>query len=59
MISVEDEIRQEGKIEGAEQNSVEIALNLLSLGKISIEEIATVTGLSIDKIRELANQKAV
>lgn len=55
MISVEDEIRQEG----AEQNSVEIAMNLLALGKISIEDIATATGLPIDRINELANKKAV
>ncbi len=54
MISVEDEIRQEG----AEQRDVEIAMKLLADG-ISLEKVSEYTSISIEKVRELANQQAV
>ena len=54
MMSVEDEIRQEG----AEQRDIEIAMNLLALDRISLEDISKATGLPIERIRELADLKA-
>lgn len=37
------------------EEKVQIALNLLALGTVSKKDIATVTGLSVEKINELAN----
>lgn len=45
--------------EGIEKRNIEIAKNLIELGENSLESIAKVTGLDIDKVRELAGQKAV
>lgn len=41
-----------------EDGKVEIAMNLLSMGKNTIEEIAEATGLSVEEIRNLASCKA-
>ena len=41
-----------------EERNIEIAMNLLSMGKISIEDIAKATDLPVDEIRELAKSKA-
>ncbi|MBO6194414.1 MAG: hypothetical protein J6O00_09580, partial [Clostridiales bacterium] len=53
MMSVEDEIRQEG----AEQRDIEIALRMISRGRDSLEEISEITGLPMERIRELAGQR--
>ena len=37
----------------------EFALNLLARGKDSLEEIAALTGLSLEDVEELAQQKPV
>ena len=39
--------------------SAEIALNLLSLRTMSYEEIANVTGLTLEDVKELAEDKQV
>lgn len=44
--------------ETATMKSAEIALNLLSLGAMSYEEIANATGLTLDDVKELAEQQA-
>ena len=49
-----EEIRNEGKIEA----SIEHATAMLKSGKLSMEEIAEFTGLSIEKVRELAGNKS-
>ena len=46
--------RAEGRAEGRLQEKISVALNLLSLGTITKEDIAKVTGLTIEKIQELA-----
>ena len=38
-----------------EKTKVEVALNMLSKGKLSIEEIAEYSGLALDRIKELAS----
>ena len=51
MITMQPEIE---KAEGRLQEKISVALNLLSLGTITKEDIAKVTGLTIEKIQELA-----
>ena len=48
----------EGKIEGKLEASIENAKTMLRLGKLSLEEIAVCSGLSIEKVRELAGNKS-
>lgn len=43
---------KKGKLEG----KLDVALNLLSLGTVSIEDIAKVTGFTLERIKELAAQ---
>ena len=45
--------------EGAEKRELEIARNLLVLGKNSLEDIAQTTGVDIGKLRAMAGQQAV
>ena len=46
-------------LETIEEEKIEIAMNLIAMGKISTEDIAKATGLSIEKVTELARDKAV
>lgn len=48
--------RAEGEAKGKIQSMLNIARNMLLRGKDSLEDIAALTGLSIDRVRELANQ---
>lgn len=50
-------IMEDMRNETAEQTKIESAVNLLKLGKLSIEEIANSIGLSIEKVAELAKPK--
>ena len=43
--------------ETAERRSIEIAIRLIAQGKLSFEEIASVSDLSEEKVRELAQQR--
>jgi predicted transposase YdaD len=52
MGSVLDEVRQEGM----EENAKRTVINLIKLGKNSLEEIAEVTGLPFDTVKELEKQ---
>jgi len=40
------------------ERAVWIAQNLIEVGKMTLEEIAKACGLSIDKVRELADKKS-
>ena len=44
----------EGRKEGAEQKAIETAKKLISMG-LSLEQVAEGTGLSLEKVQELAN----
>ena len=55
---VKNEGKIEGKIEGKLEASIENAKTMLRLGKLSLEEIAVCSGLSIEKVRELAGNKS-
>ena len=48
-----------GREEGREESREETALNLLALGSLSIEEIAKVTQLPVEKVMALSLSKAV
>ena len=47
----DEELIQEGKLE--------VARNLIDLGKVSLEDISKATGVDIEKLREMAGQQAV
>ena len=57
MGSVFDEIREEARNEGRNENACEIALKMISSGKLTLEEISEYSGLPIEKVRELAREK--
>ena len=44
----------EGRKEGAELTKIETAKKLISMG-LSLEQVAEGTGLSLEKVQELAN----
>ena len=45
-----------GRKDGIEKGKLETALNLLSMGVLSKENIAKATGFTIEKIKEIAAQ---
>ena len=51
-------VMEDMRNESAERRSVEIAKNLLQLGKLIFEEIASSAGLTIERVKELASPKA-
>ena len=50
MCEIWDDVRNEARIENAKA--------MIRIGKLSIEEIAECSGLSIEKVRELAGNKS-
>lgn len=52
----QEEAREEGISIGTSQKALEAATNLLKLNKLSINEIAQSTGLTIEKVQELKSQ---
>ena len=54
MCDILDEMRNEAE----HKKACEIANNMIKIGKMSLEEIAECSGLSIDKVRELAGNKS-
>lgn len=61
MCKVLDDMRrqsyQEGMAEGKNKNKKETALNLLKLGTISLDDISFATGLSLDEVKKLNEDK--
>jgi predicted transposase/invertase (TIGR01784 family) len=51
--------RSEGLVEGRNEANIETAKILLTLGKLTFEEIAESTHLSLEKVQELSNSRAV
>ena len=52
------DILEEMKNEAIERDRIENAIKMLNSGKLSLEEIAEFTNLSIEKVRELAGNKS-
>lgn len=58
MSSVVDEILTRGQREGRKEGKKEAARRMLSAGKYSLEEIINISGLSIDEVKQLQNEKS-
>ena len=58
MCDIWEEVKNEGIQEGKLEASIETAKTMLRLSKLSLEEIAVCSGLSIEKVRELAGNKS-
>ena len=55
---VAEKAKAEGKAEGNHEKAVNTALKMIARGRDSIEEVAEITGLSLEEVRKLAeNQK--
>lgn len=52
------DVLDEMKNEAENRKACEIAINLIREGTLSLEKIAECSGLSIDKIRELAGKQS-
>ena len=57
MCAIMEDLRKESEERGAYERAIKDAWNMLSKGLGSLEDIAEVTGLSIEKVRELAGQR--
>lgn len=56
MCQIMEELINEAVAENTENNRTEIALKLLEDGTYSLERVAYLTSLPVDKVRELASQ---
>nr|WP_297935486.1 hypothetical protein [uncultured Blautia sp.] len=53
-----NEVAEKAKAEGNHEKAVNTALKMIARGRDSIEEVAEITGLSLEEVRKLAeNQK--
>ena len=52
----DSDVRREGRKEGIQENKLENARNLLAMNVLSHEQIAQAVGLSLEKVRELAEE---
>ena len=59
MSSVVDEIREEGRVEGKLETSRQTAIKMLRLGKLSLDDIAECTELSLSEIMKLARENDI
>lgn len=58
MSSVVEEIREEGRAEGVREANLATALQMLKMGRFTLEDIAAITRLNLDEIREIAEKNA-
>ncbi|MBR5967786.1 MAG: PD-(D/E)XK nuclease family transposase [Lachnospiraceae bacterium] len=58
MCDVLDEMKKEAAEMAKYSTACEIAIKLIKVGKLSLDEIADTSGLSIEKVRELAGNKS-
>lgn len=54
--SIKKESYQHGLEDGSRQRELEIAINLLNLGNISIDDISKTTGLTVEEIEKLSEK---
>jgi predicted transposase/invertase (TIGR01784 family) len=47
---------ERGRKQGEEKKAVETAVNLVKLGKVTLEEIAAATSLPLEQVKELEKQ---
>ena len=55
---VEEEALAEGRTEGRAENQKATALQMLRMGRFTLEDIAEITRLSLDEVRALAEKNA-
>ena len=53
-----EEMRNEAAREAAKETSLETAKSLLLIGKLTYEEIALATKLTVDEVKKLDNKKS-
>ena len=53
------ELKEEAIEEGIEIGKLEVALSMLKLGTMPKEDIAVVTGLTVERINQLAEQSNI
>lgn len=58
MCKVIEEMRKEEREEGMKEGMVAAALRMLEAGKYALEEIATISGLSFDEVKEIQKDKS-
>ena len=58
MCKLNEEMRNETATEAAMLEKIQMALNMLADGVLSYEKIAQYTGLTLEDVKELAEQKA-
>ena len=58
MCDILDEMKNEARNEARTKTMIETAQKMIKAGKLSYEEIAEYSGLSLDKVRELAGNKS-
>ncbi|EJW93363.1 hypothetical protein EVA_18529 [gut metagenome] len=51
------EAEAKGRAEGRAEGKAELILKILARGHVSMEEIAEMTGLPLEEVRELAKKK--
>lgn len=54
-----EKAKAEGRAEGKAEERVSTALKMLARGRDSIEEIAEMTGLSLEEVQKLADKQTV
>lgn len=53
-----EEMRKEEREEGMKESMIAAALRMLETGKYALEEIATISGLSFDEVKEIQKDKS-
>ena len=52
-------LRDQAKEEAAKEAAIKTALRLFNIGKLTIEEVAIGSGLTVDEVKDLANMQPV
>ena len=58
MCDILDEMKNEARNEGIANNQIETAQKMIKDGELTMEKIAEYSGLSLEKVRELAGNKS-
>lgn len=53
MCKVIEDMRREEREEGRQETLIQIAQRMLAAGRYALEEIAEISGLSLDEVRQL------
>ena len=59
MCKAMEKMRSESLEEGRKQNMMESALRMLKAGKYTLEEIVSISGLSLEEVQKLKTEKSL